>query len=302
MNSSNFRANARENLKGKWKTAILITLVYALLFFMFGIIETLLPVLGVIFKIVSIIIEVPLTFGLWTSYMKLYNGEEVNVFDFLNLGFANFSKSWSIIFQIALKLILPMVSVIVSLIVMFIGSIGYSDQVSYYNGGAFVVILIGLFALVGSAIWAYTKSYYYKLSYFIAIDDPSLSTKEIVNIGEKLMNKKRGKLFDLELSFLGWGLGIAAIEIILNILGSELISSIAVEICSFILLIYINFASIAFYKYIKNNTSQSTAEVISDNSNSQNFDSIQNDSSSINNIQNLNNDPIQNRDQNNNIN
>ena len=43
-------------------------------------------------------------------------------------------------------------------------------------------------------IWAVTKSYYYQLAYFVAIDNPDMTSKEVVLKSEELMQNKRWKL------------------------------------------------------------------------------------------------------------
>ena len=47
-----------------------------------------------------------------------------------------------------------------------------------------------------------TRSYYYALSYFIAFENPSMTSKECVLKSKELMIGNRGKLFCLQFSFL----------------------------------------------------------------------------------------------------
>ena len=108
-----------------------------------------------------------------------------------------------------------------------------------------------LFLLLVSSIWATTKSYYYKLAYILAAENPELSSKEAVLKSEELMAGNRAKLFFLELSFIGW--------IILSafIFGIGLLWVVP----------YIQFATIAFYKFLNGNNSNVKAEVITEKNN-----------------------------------
>ena len=98
-------------------------------------------------------------------------------------------------------------------------------------------------------IWSITKSYYYQLAYLIAADNPEMSSKEAVLKSEELMNNKRGKLFCLQFSFVGWAI----------------LASFTLGIAYLWLLPYIQFALIAFYKYATGNISDVKAEVVTEN-------------------------------------
>lgn len=253
MISSDFRTEARRKLSGKWGKAACITLAYLLVFFVFGIIEGLLFPESAewFFSIVLTVIEVPLAFGLIISFMKLYNGEEVKAFDFLTLGFSNFAKSWKISLHILVKLIIPVILLIVSYALIIIGSVGtigislYSSSVA---AGFGTLAIVGFILFIVSMIWTITKSYFYRLSYFIAVDNTNITAKDAVEESEKLMRSKRSKLFWLELSFIGWAI-LAAIPFCIGYLW---------------LLPYIQIATIAFYKFVSGNTSNIEAEVITE--------------------------------------
>lgn len=255
MISSDFRDEARRKLSGKWGKAVCITLAYAVVFFILGFIEGLFPdSMEFIFSIISFIIEVPLSFGFIISFMKLYNDEEVGVFDFFTLGFSNFAKSWKISLQILLKMLVPVILIIVSYILIAFGTVGtfgaalYSSSVSATAGFGFLAI-IGFILLIVSMIWAITKSYYYQLAYLVSIEDTNLTARESVEKSAELMLGKRSKLFCLELSFIGWAI-LAAIPFCIGYLW---------------LTPYILFATIAFYKFVSGNNSNVEAEVVTEN-------------------------------------
>lgn len=253
MVSSDFRTDARRKLDGKWGKAALISLAYMVIFFVIGFIEGLFPdSMQFILSIIVWVIEVPLAFGLIISLFKLFNGEEVKAFDFLGSGFNNFKRSWSVTFQIILKMIVPVILVIVSIVLLSIGTAGAigfgahsaisTSKVSASAAGGFGVLgIIGFILYVVSLVWATMKSYYYQLSILVAIDNPEMSTKEAVQKSEELMQNKRGKLFCLQFSFIGWAI-LAVFTLGIGYLW---------------LLPYIQFATISFYK----NTLGQTVEV-----------------------------------------
>ena len=175
MISSDFRAEARRKLAGKWGKGACIMLAFLLVTFVINFIIGLLPDsyewLG---QIIDIVINVPLSFGILYAFLKLYKDENVGAFDFFKLGFNNFGKSWSITFNIFLKMIVPAIVIIISYILIAVGISLYSTSLfvtystSAVNGYVFIAI-IGFILLVVSSIWATTKYYFYQLAFLISI-------------------------------------------------------------------------------------------------------------------------------------
>lgn len=79
----------------------------------------------------------------------------------------------------------------------------------------------------------------------VAIDNPDMSSKDAVLKSQELMTGNRGKLFCLQLSFIGW----------------SILASFTLGIGLLWLLPYMQFAIIAFYKHLNENSSNN--EVIS---------------------------------------
>lgn len=236
MVSSDFRKEAREKLSGKWGKAACITLAYVFIFAVLGFIEGLFSdTIEALLSIVVTIIDVPLALGLIISLVKLFNNEDVKAFDFLSSGFNNFGKSWGITWNIALKMIFPILLTIVAYIVLAYGIFSYSSSIlsleNSSSGGIWV--LVGFILLIVSLLWNITKSYYYQLSYIVSAEKPELSSKEAVEESEKLMAGKRGKLFCLQLSFIGWAV----------------LAIFTLGIGYLWLIPYVQFATIAFYKF-----------------------------------------------------
>lgn len=252
MVSSDFRKEAREKLSGKWGKAACITLAYVFIFAVLGIIEGLFSdTIEALISIFATIIEVPLALGLIISLVKLFNNEDVKAFDFLSSGFNNFGKSWGITWNIALKMIFPILLTIVAYIVLVYGIFSYSSSIlsleNSSSGGIWV--LVGFILLIVSLTWNITKSYYYQLSYIVSAEKPELSSKEAVEESEKLMAGKRGKLFCLQLSFIGWAI----------------LAIFTLGIGYLWLAPYIQFATIAFYKFANSDNDSIEATVVDKN-------------------------------------
>ena len=243
MNSSDFRADARKKLEGKWGKVAVITLAYVALFFVLGFIEGLLEKVSTIQSIWSIavaVIEVPLAFGLIISLFKVFNSEDVKAFDFFMLGFNNFAKSWKISLRIVLKIIVPIILIVVSIFLMSFGLVAGSASAllsSSSSGGLFIFVVIGLILYIVALVWAIMVSYYYSLAYVIATDKPELDAKQAVEESKRLMTGNRGKLFCLQFSFIGWAI-LAALTFGIGYLW---------------LLPYLQFSMFAFYKKLSGN-------------------------------------------------
>lgn len=244
MISSDFRAEARRKLAGKWGKTASITLAYFAIFFVISFIEGFFPDSAKwVFSIVNAVIEIPLGVGLIFAFFKVFNDEDVKAFDFFELGFSNFKKAWGITFQTFLKMIVPVILVIVAYIILIIGTAGAVTSTMFSSSSASagftLLTIIGFILLIASMIWAVTKSYYYQLAYIVAAENPDITSKDAVLKSEELMKGNRAKLFYLQLSFIGWSI-LAAFTFGIGMLW---------------LTPYIQFAIIAFYKYVSENNS-----------------------------------------------
>lgn len=110
MTATGTRTEARKHLSGKWNKGALIAFCYF-------IVEYVLELIGkglannvslfLAFQIIVFIISVPISYGFIISFVKLKRDEEVNAFSFLQIGFSNFSKAWSVAWNKFLKMIVP---------------------------------------------------------------------------------------------------------------------------------------------------------------------------------------------------
>lgn len=203
MIASNTRKSAREALAGKWKKGVLITLVYFLIEFLISILESAVEdsrVLSLIIGIANLLISVPISYGLISSFMKLKRGEDVDVAEFLNYGFSNFLRSWKVALQVILKMIIPVVLLIVCILI-FVGLMILSATQGFQW-----YFILGVVIYIAVLVYTATQSYYYSLAQYLAIDNSNIKTKDAVLESKKLMSGHRGDLFLLQLSFIGWAI------------------------------------------------------------------------------------------------
>ena len=314
IRASEARKEARESLTGKWKTALLISLIYTVILIAINILSGF--TLGIL-SIALIIIAPAISYGLAYSYYHLKNGDKVEVTDFLTVGFKHFGYSWKLtwniikkcwvyilIFVIAIILIISLGVALYSSAMTSIlnttlnttnkdylaGSYSYPYDYSYdydyddyydynYNyddyqdaydeyysqyyddyassvlvgaiAGASVAFVIGIF--VGLIVYIVfivlfiRKSLLYALSYYVAVRNEGIEAKDAVLESERLMVGNRGRLFCLILSFIGWSILIAFVSGVL-VLASPILSSIASYAGTIILMPYITFSVLAFYR------------------------------------------------------
>lgn len=215
MVPSELRAEARKALKENWGKGALITLAYLLINFLISFILSSCEnnsLLYTLLSIAEIVVATPLAFGLTISFLRLKRNEETSSFGFLSDGFSRFSKSWGIAFQILIKMILPIVCIIFAILLMTLLTV-----LSAKNP---VLSILGVALYIACIVYAISRGLLYSLAYYIAYDNPTLSSKECVAKSETFMTGNRGNLLLLELSFIGWAilglftLGIAYIWLV----------------------------------------------------------------------------------------
>lgn len=208
MNASELRKEAREVLKDKWIKAVCITSIYMVLSYAISYIQYLLgaeSIISDILDLVYFIINIPLSFGLVITFMKLKGNEEVKVYDFIKDGFSRFKKSFGITWHTFVKLLSHIIlglfiCIIILLILLFIGYTTITDRLAFL-GLIYLSVISVSYLLI---IWIFPKYLLYILSYNISYDNPELTSKECVLRSAELMKGNRRKYFLLELSFIGW--------------------------------------------------------------------------------------------------
>ena len=253
MTATGIRKDARDHLTNKWGKGALITLCFFLIEFAFNLLSSVtkdIPVLSLIVSIGITVISIPLTYGIIISFMKLKRDEEVSAFDFLTLGFSEFSRAWKVAFSMLAKLILPIVLVGISYFVILVASglLLFSSSSSIISDSAYsisssisiILLIIGVVGLFASSIYAYVKELSLTLSYNIAYDEPDLTTKQAVEKSQTLMKGNKGNCFVLTLSFIGWAI-LAALTFGIGMLW---------------LMPYIQVSMVCFYEHIINKDSK----------------------------------------------
>lgn len=208
---SDIRKSAREALAGKWGKAALITLAYFVLEFALGFVSGLvedIAVLSFIVEIATIVISIPISFGLIASFIKLKRGEEVKVFEFFSFGFTNFARAWKIAGNILLKMWLPILLYVIAIFVFIFATTFGIATYAISSSGSFAVIasIIGFALFIAALIFLFVKSLLYSLTYLVAYDNESMEAKDVVEESAKLMTGNRGKIVLLQLSFIGWAI------------------------------------------------------------------------------------------------
>ena len=209
MVASQTRQEARVSLTGKWGKVALLTLIYGLITAVISWVLNFIPVIG---RIASAIISVPLAYGFLVGFIKIKRNEEVDYLDFFTTGFSMFGKLWGIIGHTLLKLLIPIIVLIVSIVLIAVGFSGNLINVlqqgysSFANLSFSAVSIIGFIAYLVAIIWLAIKSFYYVLTSYILYDNPDLSSKEIVEKSQNLMTNNRAAYFWLQLTFIGWAI------------------------------------------------------------------------------------------------
>ena len=238
---SDYRKDAREKLAGKWGKAVCITLAYIAISVILNLLDrNTKGGLNFVISIATLIIEVPLSFGFVFAFLKLFKSEEVGAFDFLKLGFGNFKRSWSIAWNIFLKMVWPILLMILAVVLLIIGIgsawvtiLGGHISISMLSGIGVIGVISAILIIV-AAIWAICLSYYYTLANLIAMENEEMTGKEAVEESRNRMEGKRSKLFLLELSFIGW----------------IILGALSLGIGFLWIIPYMQFAVISFYKNI----------------------------------------------------
>lgn len=208
---SDIRKQAREALAGKWGKGALIVLAYCAFEFALGFVSGLvdnIAFLKFIMNIATIIISVPISFGLIASFIKLKRGEEVKAFDFVTYAFSKFSRAWVITGGILSKIWLPLLLyVLATIALVFATTFGLAAS-AISSSSSFVVIasIIGFALFIAAFIFLFVKSLLYSLAYFVGYDNENMSGKEAAEESAKLMTGNRCKFVLLQLSFIGWAI------------------------------------------------------------------------------------------------
>jgi len=170
------KENAKNSLKGKYKTVIIASILYVLISFAVGIV---LGILGIenetVVSIVSLLISALFELGYLNIFLKISRNEEVGV-----------SELWS-----KTNMFLPYI--VASIVVGF-----------FTFAWSLLFIIPGIIAALR-----------YSMIYYIMLDNPEMSAMDALNESKRLMDGHKMDYFLLGLSFIGWAiLGIFTVGIL----------------------------------------------------------------------------------------
>lgn len=215
MKISKIRENARTALAGKWGKGVGIILAYLAFFFVVGLITGIFEgifgeesLISNLIGIATAIIQVPIVFGMGYAFIKLKRSEDVGAFDFLDLGFSNFGRAWKISLRTLLKMVLPFILLVVSIVAITFSSLSLSivAMEGSVSEPYMLLTVIGFILYIVAIIWLTVRTLLYALTTYIAFDNPNMSAIEVVNESARMMKGNRWKFFLLDLSFIGWAI------------------------------------------------------------------------------------------------
>ncbi len=194
MEIKEVKKEARQILKGRWKTAMGFSALYIIII---SIINSI-PGIG---TLVGILFSIPLYIGMTGEFILFTNNQNVGATDFFKIGFKHFLKSWAVFFLILVKVILKFI------VLMFISFFLAVITVSVFNKilgielNEDVTTSLGIIITIILSYIAYSK---YAFAKYICINTTEKSAKEILNESKMIMKGNRKQYLLLQLSFLGW--------------------------------------------------------------------------------------------------
>ena len=187
------RLIGREALSGAWGMSVLV-------FFLFWFLQQIvawIPIAGVIAQLA---ITGPLTLGLMAYFVGLHRGESVEVGTLFN-GFSRFGTALGLYFVTTVLISLAALAAAIPggvLIALAFSSGASSPEES-------PMFIAGLFVASVPAVLVSMYMYLrYALAYFIANDHPEIGVLAAIKRSSETMVGRKGKLFLLGLSFIGW--------------------------------------------------------------------------------------------------
>lgn len=202
------RKGAREALSGNWKSALLATLLYlaVLLIPTFMAIQLFGKDFGTgVGNLYTFIVQGAFILGYAFFVLKIFRHQPASPSDIF-YGFEHFGKAFFLAFMTTLFILL----------------------------WSLLLIIPGIIA-----------SYRYRLAYYIMLDNPSIGVLEAIEESKRLMRGNKGKLFLLDLTFIGWGI----------------LSVLTFGLGMIALLPYMSTATVVFYELANGNITERTAQI-----------------------------------------
>lgn len=271
--AKNIRAKARKALKNNWQEGCIVAAIFLLgLTIPEAVLNQIAPAMTSLYLI---LIEGPFIMGITYYVLKLIRNEEHEINDAF-FGFGMYGKSlgmvaweylwlfiWSLAFTIPMLIIT--ITIIGTSLYKNIGTIDNLENLENINAlystiGSFGAALLIIAVLsIAMLVFMYILQLRYSMSFFILKDNPDKGIRYALRKSILMMKGNKGKLFSLEISFIGWGiLAMIAISIVAGIFSYMLSGSLILEIISAILtsvilaplFIYMYTAIASFYRIL----------------------------------------------------
>ena len=110
-----------------------------------------------------------------------------------------------------------------------------------------LVATVMLGGMVGSIVPGIMASYRYAMAVYVMADTPETPVLSCIRRSKEIMHRRKGELFCLELSFIGWNLLLSYVQSILNGFGPVIGLTLGM-FASLFLTVYTNCAKTAFYQ------------------------------------------------------
>jgi uncharacterized membrane protein len=197
------RAQAWEALTGNWLIAALVVFLMQVVMQASGM-AAIIPLIGLL---VPLFVAGPLTVGMYSYFLRLIRGEQVDV-SALFSGFSLWLKYTGLFLFVTFIICCAM---LVSAIpgALLVGMVVAKNQAMFDSSPDIAaqdpLFLIGLTVLISLPIVAATYVWIrYALVYFIAVDEPDMPVSDIMRRSAQMMKGQFWKFSLLMLSYTGW--------------------------------------------------------------------------------------------------
>lgn len=204
MRIRDLKRESLKNIRGNWGRAVGTVALYFLITVVLQQVAN--HLLGMLFGAISLIIIVPVAFGMWYSFATIQNED----WKFSNLFRMFIDQMWWK--SIAVVIVFGIGFFITILPLVIIGAVGTAEKEHHIGVSAqqassvglgwvtWVAVIIVLLLLVPCVIYSYT----YSQVVIITIETQSGNIKEIFKTSRMIMRGNKWKLFGLQISFIGW--------------------------------------------------------------------------------------------------
>ncbi|MDR1292617.1 MAG: DUF975 family protein [Clostridiales Family XIII bacterium] len=209
--ASNFRALARQGVKGRWGDAFLKGLVYMLILNLPILLIYAFTVAPDMSESMNELMSGAISYEEYTEMVTDGDALDQALPSAYSNAYSSLSPlSWVYSLLIGGALMFGITSVYLRYRrrqeapteLLFVGFSNFSRAIALYLIMSIFIALWTLLFIIPGII----ASYRYRLAFYILIDNPGMGPLEAINMSKALMNGNKWKLFCLDLSFIGWGI------------------------------------------------------------------------------------------------